>query len=55
MTDNTTAENFLEELSEEEKRDEEFKQKLIEIFKQNHLGTPEDIAFLEGLVQGSEK
>ena len=48
-----TTQNILDTLSEEEKRDIEFKKKLIEFLRKNKIGTPEDWAFLEGLVQGS--
>lgn len=30
-------------------RERQFKEKVIELFKKNNFGTPEDIAFLEGL------
>ncbi len=51
MSDNiATAQSVLDALSEEEKCDIAFKKKLIEFFRKNNIGTPEDLAYLEGLV-----
>ena len=43
-----TAELF-ERLDAKHQKEKQFKEKVIEVFKRNNLGTPEDIAFLEGL------
>ncbi|MEK7532731.1 MAG: hypothetical protein AAB579_03985 [Patescibacteria group bacterium] len=43
-----TAELF-ERLDAKSQKEKQFKGKVIEIFKKNNFGTPEDIAFLEGL------
>lgn len=43
-----TAELF-ERLDAKYQKEKQFKGKVIEIFKKNNFGTPEDIAFLEGL------
>lgn len=43
-----TAELF-ERLDAKYQKEKQFKGKVVEMFKKNNLGTPEDIAFLEGL------
>ena len=43
-----TAELF-ERLDAKSQKEKQFKGKVVEIFKKNNFGTPEDIAFLEGL------
>ncbi len=42
-----TSEIFIR-LDKKYQKEKDFKQKVVEIFKKNNLGTPEDIAFLEG-------
>ncbi len=44
-----TAEMF-RRLDERYKKDKQFKEKILELFKRNNIGTPEDIAYLQGIV-----
>lgn len=51
LTDHT-AELF-KRLDERYGREKQFKEKIVELFRKHKIGSSEDLAFLEGLVQGS--
>ncbi len=44
--------DIFKRLDKKYKRDKEFKEKVVALFKQHNIGTSEDIAFLQGLVAG---
>ena len=40
-------------LDKKYKKDGQFKEKVVELFRKHKIGTPEELAFLKGLVEGS--
>lgn len=40
-------------LDKKYKKDSEFKAKVVDLFSKHKIGTPEELAFLRGLVEGS--
>ena len=45
--------DIFKRLDKKHQQEKDFKQKVVEIFKKHRIGSAEEIAFLEGLVQGS--
>lgn len=40
-------------LERKEQKEKQFKEKVVDLFKRHNIGTPEDLAFLDGLVKGA--
>lgn len=47
LTDHTDA--LFKRLDAKYQKEKQFHEKVVELFRKHHIGTPEDVAFLEGL------
>ncbi len=45
--------DIFKRLDKKYEKEKQFKEKVVQLFKKHKIGSPEDVAFLEGLVQGS--
>ncbi len=45
--------DIFKRLEKKQQKDSQFKEKVVELFKKHHIGSPEELAFLHGLVMGS--
>lgn len=44
--------DLFKKLEKKYQLDKHYKNKIVELFKSNQIGTPEDLAYLEGLAEG---
>ena len=45
--------DIFKRLDKKYEKEKQFKSKVVELFRAHHIGTPEDVAYLEGLVHGT--
>ena len=45
--------DIFKRLDKKYQKEKQFKEKIVELFKKHKIGSSEDLAFLDGLVQGS--